>query len=62
VTAYAGHAAAMMHAETRALARVVKVLTPAQIANQPAIDATFFIMRGALFDKKWDAIPGGRGY
>ena len=62
VKAYAAHAASMAHAEMRALAQVLKVLTETQRANQPAIDATFFMMRGALFDKKWDAAPGGRGY
>jgi hypothetical protein len=62
VQAYAAHAAALAHAEMRALAQVVKALNEQQRANQAAIELTFHYMRGALFDKKWDSAPGGRGY
>jgi Spy/CpxP family protein refolding chaperone len=62
VADYAAKATAMAQAEMKALAQIVTGLTAEQRANQPGLDAVFFMMRGALFDKKWDSVPGGRGY
>jgi Spy/CpxP family protein refolding chaperone len=62
VQAYAVQAAAIAHAEMRALAQVMKVLTDAQRANQQGVELAFHYMRGALFEKKWDVAPGGRAY
>jgi Spy/CpxP family protein refolding chaperone len=63
VADYAEQAAVMMAIEMKALAEVMKALTPAQRANNAAISTAFFLMRGAFLDsKKWDDAPDGRAY
>lgn len=63
VKSYSEQTALMASHEMKALADVIKLLTDTQRANNAAISATFFLMRGAFLDnKKWDDVPNGRGY
>jgi Spy/CpxP family protein refolding chaperone len=62
VAGYAAQSAAMTAAEMQALADVLHALTEEQRANQPAVEAAFYMMRGAFVDKKWDMVPGSRSY
>ena len=63
VKSYAEQATAMTSIEMKALADVMKALDAEQRANNAAVSAAFFMMRGAFLDsKKWDDIPDGRLY
>ena len=63
VNAYGEQAAAMTTIEVKALADVMKALTPEQRAKNAAVSSAFFMMRGAFLDnKKWDDVPNGKLY
>jgi Spy/CpxP family protein refolding chaperone len=59
---YAEQAAAMTQAETKALAKVVQVLTEDQRKNQTAMTGAVGMMRGIFYGKKWDIVPDVRFY
>jgi len=59
---YAEQAAAMTQAETRALAKVVQVLTEDQRKNQGAMAGALGMTRGIFYGKKWDMVPDVRFY
>ena len=52
----------MAQAETKALAKVLKVLTEEQRANQTVMRWALSMSRGMLADKKWDTSPDHRFY
>jgi Spy/CpxP family protein refolding chaperone len=60
--AYADQASAMAQAEMRALAKVMKLLTEEQRANQTVMRWALNMSRGMLADKKWDTSPDHRFY
>jgi Spy/CpxP family protein refolding chaperone len=63
VKSYAEQSTAMATIETQALADLMKALDPPQRANQGAVSAAFFMLRGAFLDpKKWDDVPDGKLY
>jgi Spy/CpxP family protein refolding chaperone len=59
---YAKHATAMTQAETKALAKVVKVLTIEQRQNEAVMAGAVGMMRGIFYGKKWDIAPDVRFY
>ena len=59
---YAQQAAAMTQAETKALAKVVQVLTEDQRKNQAAMAGAVGMTRGIFYGKKWDIVPDVRFY
>jgi hypothetical protein len=62
VNAYAVQATSMTEAEMSALARLLQTLEKDQRANAGAVETTFFLMRNMFLDKKWDDVPGTKGY
>jgi len=62
VSVYAVQATAMTDAEMTALAELLQSLEKEQRANAAAIQTTFFLMRNMFLDKKWDDVPGTKGY
>jgi hypothetical protein len=49
--------------EMRALARLMRTLTPEQRANQSAVRAAFYVVRSAFIAKHWDEAPNpDKGY
>jgi hypothetical protein len=61
MAAYADQATAMAAAETKAVATIVRELTPGQ-ATAAAVQTTVSLMRGAFVGKKWDTTPDVRFY
>jgi hypothetical protein len=59
---YAEQSSVMAQAETRALAKVLKLLTEEQRANQSVMRWALGMSRGMLADKKWDTSPDHRFY
>jgi len=59
---YAEQSSAMAQAETKALVKVLKVLTDEQRANQAVMRWAVSMSRGMLADKKWDTAPDHRPY
>lgn len=59
---YAEQSSVMAQAETKALAKVLKVLTDEQRANQNVMRWALNMSRGMLADKKWDTSPDHRFY
>jgi Spy/CpxP family protein refolding chaperone len=59
---YADQASAMAQAETKALAKVLKILTEEQRANPTVMRWALAMSRGMLADKKWDTSPDHRFY
>lgn len=57
VAKHAADATLMAAAESRALAKIVALLTPEQKANTAAIQMAVFHMRLAFAGKKWDVAP-----
>ena len=62
VNAYAVQATAMTEVEMTALARVLQSLEKEQRANAAGVQTAFFLMRNMFLEKKWDDVPGTRGY
>ncbi|MEO8071570.1 MAG: hypothetical protein ABI652_09215, partial [Acidobacteriota bacterium] len=56
---YAAQVTAMTGIETKALADVMKVMTPEQRGNTAGISSAFFMFRGIFIEKKWDIVPTG---
>ena len=61
-TRYAEQASAMAQAEIKAIAKVLKLLTEDQRANEAAMRWMVSMSRGMLADKKWDTSPDHRFY
>jgi len=61
-TAYAKNATAMAQAEVKAVAEVLKALTPQQRGNQTAVQSFVYVSRGMFYGKKWDMAPDVRFY
>jgi Spy/CpxP family protein refolding chaperone len=59
---YAQQSSAMAQAETKALAKALKVLTEEQRGNQTVMRWALNMSRGMLADKKWDTSPDHRFY
>lgn len=59
---YAEQSAVMAQAETKALGKVMKLLTEDQRANQTVMRWALNMSRGMLADKKWDTSPDHRFY
>ena len=63
VDAYASQVTAMTAIEIKALADVLRALTPEQQQNGAAVRTAFFLVRGMfLDDRRWNTIPESRGY
>jgi len=59
---YAAQSLTLAQAETKALAKVLKILTEEQRANQSVMRWALSMSRGMLADKKWDTAPDHRPY
>jgi Spy/CpxP family protein refolding chaperone len=63
INAYAAQATAMTAIELKALAGVMRALTPEQQQNSVGVGTAFFLVRGMfLDDRRWNTIPESRGY